>query len=217
MGWRARATGLPPLDPATTAALDRLVPKTVPAGTILFRPGDDVQGFVVVLSGRIEVYLTGLSGREILLYAVEPGQTCVQSTLGLLGGDEYSGEAITRAPSELVMIPREIFLRLMDGSGAFRTLVFAAFAQRMQSMMHLLDRVAFQRIETRLAQCLLARAEGGRLAATHAEIAVMIGSAREVVSRRLDALARRRIVALERGVVRILDAQTLAELADAEK
>jgi len=217
MGWRARATGLPPLDPATSAALDRLVPKTVPAGTILFRPGDAVQGFVVVLSGRIEVYLTGLSGREILLYAVEPGQTCVQSTLGLLGGDAYSGEAITRAPSELVMIPREIFLRLMDGSQAFRTLVFAAFAQRMQSMMHLLDRVAFQRIETRLAQCLLARAEGGRLKATHAEIAVMIGSAREVVSRRLDALARRGIVALERGVVRILDAQTLAELADAEK
>jgi CRP/FNR family transcriptional regulator len=217
MGWLARATGLPPLDPATNAALDRLVPRTVPAGTILFRPGDAVQGFVVVLSGRIDVYLTGLSGREILLYAVEPGQTCVQSTLGLLGGDDYSGEAITRAPSELVMIPREIFLRLMDGSQAFRTLVFAAFAQRMQSMMHLLDRVAFQRIETRLAQCLLARAEGGRLKATHAEIAVMIGSAREVVSRRLDALARRGIVALERGVVRILDAQTLAELADAEK
>jgi len=46
---------------------------------------------------------------------------------------------------------------------------------------------------------------------------VMIGTAREVVSRRLDALARRGIVALERGVVRILDAETLAELANAEK
>lgn len=216
MGWLARATGLPPLDAETATALDRLVPKTVPAGAILFRPGDTVQGFVVVLSGRIEVYLTGLSGREILLYAVEPGQTCVQSTLGLLGGDAYSGEAVARADSELVLIPRGLFLRLMDGSEAFRKLVFAAFAQRMQSMLHLLDRVAFQRIETRLAQCLLERAEAGALRATHAEIAVMIGSAREVVSRRLDALARRGIVALERGVVRIRDAETLAEIARAE-
>ena len=80
-------------------------------------------------------------------------------------------------------------------------------------MMHLLDRVAFQRIETRLAQCLLDRAVGDTLHATHAEIAVMIGSAREVVSRRLDALARRGIVTVERGLVRILDAETLADIA----
>jgi CRP/FNR family transcriptional regulator len=102
----------------------------------------------------------------------------------------------------------------MDLSVAFRKFVFTAFAQRLQSMMHLLDRVAFQRIETRLAQCLLERAEDGTLMATHAEIAVMIGSAREVVSRRLDALARRGIVALDRGVVRILDAGSLRELAE---
>lgn len=213
MGWVARAPGLPNLDAEATALLDRLTPMTVPAGAVLFHPGETVKGFVIVLSGRVDVYLTGTSGRELLLYAVEPGQSCVQSTLGLMGGDDYSGEAVTRAPSELVLVPRETFLRLMDLSDSFRHFVFAAFAQRLQSMMHLLDRVAFQRIETRLAQCLLERAENGTLRATHAEIAVMIGSAREVVSRRLDALSRRGIVALERGLVRILDTETLAELA----
>ncbi|MFB9151091.1 Crp/Fnr family transcriptional regulator [Roseovarius ramblicola] len=216
MGWRARATGLPPMG-AAAAALDALVPMEVPEGAVLFRPGETVKGFVIVLRGRIEVYLTGLSGREILLYEVNPGQSCVQSTLGLMGGEDYSGEAVARTASEIVLVPRDIFLRLMDDDPGFRGFVFAAFAARLQSMMHLLDRVAFQRIETRLAQCLLARATGGRLAATHAEIAVMIGTAREVVSRRLDALARRGIVAQERGVVRILDAGTLADLADAEK
>jgi CRP/FNR family transcriptional regulator len=80
-------------------------------------------------------------------------------------------------------------------------------------MMHLLDRVAFQRVETRLAACLLARAEGGVVAATHADLAVMIGTAREVISRRLDALARRGIVAMARGQVRILDAEALGEIA----
>ncbi|MGR3460408.1 MAG: Crp/Fnr family transcriptional regulator [Roseovarius sp.] len=217
MGWRARATGLPPLGAAAGVALDALSPMAVPEGAVLFHPGETVKGFVIVLGGRIEVYLTGLSGREILLYEVTPGQSCVQSTLGLMGGEDYSGEAVAHTPAEIVLVPRETFLRLMDSDPGFRGFVFAAFAERLQSMMHLLDRVAFQRIETRLAQCLLARAEEGRLRATHAEIAVMIGSAREVVSRRLDALARRGIVALERGTVRILDAGTLAELAEAEQ
>ncbi|MDZ7710498.1 MAG: Crp/Fnr family transcriptional regulator [Roseovarius sp.] len=217
MGWLGRATGLPVPGTEAAALLERLTPMDVPEGAVLFRPGETVKGFVIVLRGRIEVYLTGLSGREILLYEVEPGQSCVQSTLGLMGGDDYSGEAVARAPSEIVLVPRETFLRLMDTDPGFRRFVFSAFAARLQSMMHLLDRVAFQRIETRLAQCLLERAEGGRINATHAEIAVMIGSAREVVSRRLDALARRGIVALERGVVRILDAETLAELAQMEK
>jgi len=217
MGWRARAEGLPPLGAAAAARLDALAPMEVPEGAVLFHPGETVKGFVIVLRGRIEVYLTGLSGREILLYEVNPGQSCVQSTLGLMGGEDYSGEAVARTACEIVLVPRDIFLRLMDDDSGFRGFVFAAFATRLQSMMHLLDRVAFQRIETRLAQCLLARAEDGRIKATHAEIAVMIGTAREVVSRRLDALARRGIVALERGVVRILDGETLADLAEAEK
>ncbi|MBE0455453.1 Crp/Fnr family transcriptional regulator [Roseovarius autotrophicus] len=213
MNWCARAAGLPPFLPATVAALDRLAPIAVPEGTVLFRPGETVKGFVIVLRGRVEVYLTGLSGREILLYEVAPGQSCVQSTLGLMGGEDYSGEAVAREQCEVVLIPREIFLRFMDGDPAFRNFVFAAFAARLQSMMHLLDRVAFQRVETRLAACLLARAEGGAVNATHAEIAVQIGTAREVVSRRLDALARRGIVALSRGQVRIIDAQALTEIA----
>jgi CRP/FNR family transcriptional regulator len=214
MGWRARATALPPVEGAAAAALDRLTPMEVPEGAVLFRPGETVKGFVIVLRGRVDVYLTGLSGREILLYEVVPGQSCVQSTLGLMGGEDYSGEAVAREASEIVLVPRDLFLRLMDEAPAFRAFVFAAFAARLQSMMHLLDRVAFQRVETRLAQCLVDRAQGDTLNATHAEIAVMIGTAREVVSRRLDALARRGIVALARGQVRIVDAAALREIAD---
>ena len=214
MGWVDDAR-LPPLDPDARATLDRLSPMQVPAGTALFHPGETVKGFVAVLSGRVEVFLTGPTGRDILLYAVEPGESCVQSTLGLLGGEDYSGEALTRTDCTLVLIPRDAFLRLMDRSAAFRGFVFSAFADRLQSMMHLLEKVAFQRVEARLAEALLARADNGVLHATHADIAVMIGSAREVVSRRLDALARRGFVALDRGQVTLLDPEALRALADA--
>ena len=214
MTWTGTAPALATLAPENRAALDRLAPFAAPRGTVLFRPGDSVEGFVIVLSGRIDVFLTGPTGRDILLYAVEPGQSCIQSTLGLLGGDDYSGEAVTRSDCRLVLIPRGVFLSLMGRDEGFRTFVFHAFAQRMQSMMHLLEKVAFQRIECRLAETLLQWAENGVLHATHAEIATMIGSAREVVSRRLDAFSRRGIVALERGNVRLLDEATLRGIAD---
>jgi len=213
MAWTGSAN-LPGLDAATASTLDRLVPMAVPARTPLFHPGEEVTGFVVVLSGRIEVFLTGPTGRDILLYAVEPGQSCVQSTLGLLGDESYTGEAITKTDCRLVMIPRATFLGLMDRSAEFRGYVFSAFGQRMKSMTQLLEKVAFLKIEARLSEALLARTQDGRVTATHAELAVIIGSAREVVSRRLDALARRGMVRLERGAVQICDADALRRLAE---
>ena len=98
MDWIDTAPATACLDAPARAALAPLVPSDVPRGTVLFRPGDAVQGFVLMLEGRIEVFLTGANGRELMLYAVEPGQTCVQTTLGLLGEAAYSGEAIATAP-----------------------------------------------------------------------------------------------------------------------
>jgi len=211
--WTEAAAGLEALDPAARARLSRLPSAAVPRGTALFHPGDAARGFVVVLEGRIEVFLIGASGRDILLYAVEAGGTCIQSTLGLLGGQDYSGEAVAATDCTVVLIPRTEFLTLMDSSAAFRGYVFFAFASRMQGMMHVLERVAFQRIEGRLAAALLDRAEGDRVSATHQDLATAIGSAREVVSRRLEAFARSGLVDTERGAVVLRDLGALSRLA----
>ena len=214
-GWVGQARGLGALDAEARAALDRLAPMALPRGAPLFHPGDTAKGFVIVLAGRVEVFLTGSSGRDILLYAVEPGGTCIQTTLGLLGGEEYSGEAVTASECRLVLIPKGEFLTLMDRSATFRAFVFSAFAQRMQGMMHVLERVAFQRVESRLAAALLDRAEAGRVAATHQDLATAIGSAREVISRRLEAFARAGWVTTERGAVTLTDMSALRRLAAA--
>lgn len=210
--WLPRAQ-LPDLPPDARAALAALRPIELPRGHVIFRPGDPAQGFALILSGRIDVFLTGPTGREILLYAVEPGQSCIQTTLGLLGGDDYTGEAIAATEVNAVLIPRGLFLSLMDSAPAFRAFVFRAFAQRMQTMMHVLEKVAFQRVESRLAQALLDLARQGSVAATHADLATRIGSAREVVSRRLESFARRGWVETDRGTVRLTDPAALARLA----
>lgn len=210
-GWADSAFAA--LDAPDRARLNALPVQTLPRGTHVFGPGDSAQGFAVVLSGRIEVSLTGPSGREILLYAVEPGQSCIQSTLGLMGDEPYSGDAETVTDTRLVLIPAPQFHALMDRSGPFRDFVFRAFATRMNDMTRLLERVAFTRIESRLAQALLDVAKDDAVEATHAELAARIGSAREVVSRRLEAMAKRGLVDTDRGRVTLCDHAALRSMA----
>ncbi|PCD77672.1 Crp/Fnr family transcriptional regulator [Pseudothioclava arenosa] len=204
---------LPTLDPTAQRRLGALTPFDVPKGHVVFRPGDRAEAFSIVLTGRVEVFLTGPSGREVLLYAVEPGQSCVQTTLGLLGDAPYSAEAIAASELRVVMVPRALFASLMSESEAFRALVFRAFATRMTDVVTLLERVAFQSVECRLAALLLERAEGGRVEATQGQIAVLIGTAREVISRRLDAMARAGLIETARGTVIIRDVAGLERLA----
>ncbi len=204
MSWTDEARELAALEPPARAALERLAPMQVPRGGVLFSPGEAVKGYVIVLEGHVGVTLIGPNGRDLLLYEVAPGQSCIQSTLGLLGGDDYSAEATASRDTRLVLVPRPVFLQLLDSSPAFRKVVFAAFAERMQAMMQLIETMSFMRVEARLATLILDRAdETQALEMTQAEIARAIGTAREVVSRRLDALARKGVIRAERGRISI--------------
>lgn len=208
MSWVDALVGL---SAASQGQLRALLGQSFAKGSVLFRPGDLAQGFVIVLSGRIEVHLTGPSGREILLYAVEPGQSCVQTTLGLMADERYSGEAIAATDAKVVLIPRRLFETLIHDEPAFRSFVMQALGRRMQDVTRLLERVAFASIESRLAAALLELAEDGRVAATQAELAARIGSAREVVTRRLDAFQRAGWVETDRGTVRLIDLAALTQ------
>jgi CRP/FNR family transcriptional regulator len=215
MSWIADSGLQSILDPLALDRLTLLKPRAVPKGAVLFRPGDTPSGFVLVLTGRIAVYLTGQNGREILLYTVSPGETCIQTTVGLVGSQVYSGEAVAETDLSLVSIPNGEFARLMDESPRFRQFVFRAFGERLSDVTHLLEQVAFVRIEQRLAGALLENADSqGLVLATHQELARRIGSAREVVSRKLEALARTGHVSTDRGHVRILDAGALRQIRD---
>jgi CRP/FNR family transcriptional regulator len=211
MGWAADS--FPGLDQAEVARLEALHVADIPSGTALFHPGETPQGFAVVLAGRIDVHLIGPSGREILLYSVEPGQSCVQTTLGLMGDEPYSGEAVAATACRVVMIPAALFRRLMDENAGFRHYVFRAFATRMADMTHVLERVAFARVEARLAQALLDLAVDGAVTATQTDLAARIGSAREVISRRLDGFTRKGWVTTDRGRVDLTNIGALKRLA----
>ena len=115
--------------------------------------------------------------------------------------------------ARVVMIPRAMFMQLIDSEPGFRSFVMTALGRRMQDVTRLLEQVAFASIESRLAAALLDMSEDNLVHATQAELAARIGSALEVVTRRLDAFQRAGWVATDRGTVRLLNSGALMRAA----
>lgn len=189
----------------------------VPRGTVLFRPGDQCHTFLMVLAGSVRVQMTSETGREIVLYRVGRGETCIVTTACLLSSTDYGAEAMAESDIDAVTLGAGPFHGLLACSAVFRNFVFASFGARLTGMMMLVEEVAFGRIDLRLARFLADhRDAAGGLDITHQALAVELGTAREVVSRQLKEFERRGLVELSRGRVGVPDPAALLALAEGD-
>lgn len=184
-------------------ALEMVRPMRFPAGQVLFSAGQSCKGLPLVVSGRIKVQMTGVSGHSIVLYRLEADDICTLSIGCLMTGRGYRAEAVVEEESEALMIPRGIFDRLMDQSAGFRLGIMESYGRRLDDLMLLVEEVAFRRMDQRLEEWLLERSARGPVVITHQELAVELGTAREVVSRLLKELERRDMVRLARGRIEV--------------
>jgi CRP/FNR family transcriptional regulator len=182
-----------------------------PAGSILFDAKQPCRGFPLLLEGSVRVAKTSPSGREILLYRVEPGQGCILSGGCLLGDTDYSASGIAERDVVLLSLPPALFQDLILHFEPFRRFVFGMYGERLAEVMELVEEVAFRRLDARLAQLLVHR--GPVVQATHQKLADDLGSVREIVSRLLRSFEDRGWVKLERERVTVLDPRSLATLA----
>ncbi|WP_347249380.1 Crp/Fnr family transcriptional regulator [Zoogloea sp.] len=182
----------------------------VPAGATVFDERQTCQGFPFVISGSIRVVKAAPNGRELPLYRVTPGETCIISSACLLGQAPYNARGVTEADTTLLVVPTDDFQALL-GEQAFRDFVFQLFSERIADLMQLIEEVAFRKLDQRLAALLLGK--GQRLHTTHQQLADELGSVREIVSRLLKGLAEQGLVALSREQVEILDPAGLRRLA----
>ncbi len=183
---------------------------TVPAGTVLFRPEDACQGFVIVHQGSIRVVLTAENGREIVLYRVKPGDVCLQTFACLVEGREYSAEGIAETEVTAEIIPPAEFQRRISEDTGFRGQLFTAVAHRFGDLERLVEDVALTGVEARLARLLLRLADDdGRVVATHEALAAEAGSGRAVVTRQLGSFARDGLVRISRGQIEIVSKDAL--------
>jgi CRP/FNR family transcriptional regulator len=186
------------------------LPLTVPAGAVLFDVHQPCQGFPLVTAGSIRVVKPAANGRELPLYRVVPGESCIITTSCLLGHADYNARGIADTESTLVLLPRDLFDQLLD-QPAFRSFVFNLFSERVADLMQLVEEVAFRKLDQRLAGLLLGK--GHTIHATHQQLADELGSVREMVSRLLKGFAEQGLVRLGREQVEILDPAGLRRIA----
>ncbi len=187
---------------------------SIAAGTKVFAPGQGCDNYFLIVNGVVRVQQLSETGREIVLYRVGGGETCVLTTAALLAHEAYAAEGIAETDVQAIVVPRQVFDTLIDTDPKFREFVFKSYATRIVDLLLLVEEVVFHRVDVRLAERLLAQRDSkGVVKMTHQELAVELGTAREVISRQLKEFKRRGWLRLERGAIVLTDPASIATLA----
>jgi len=184
----------------------------VPRGALMFDENQPCMGFPLLISGSVRVLKSSPSGRDLYLYHVLPGETCILTSSCLLSNAPYQARGVAQEDTELVVLPPGSFKQLFSQLEVFRNQVFNRFSERLTELMNLVTAVAFQKLDQRLAAFLVARPSP--VALTHQALADELGSFRELVSRLLKDFEHKGWVRLERGQVHVLDAEAMKKFVN---
>lgn len=169
-----------------------------------YHQGQRMDQFGLVGTGSIRVYRVGESGREITLYHVRAGETCLVNLLSVFLHRETCASAQAEGAVTAVLLPGDVVRAWIRSSETFRAFAFDAMGQRLIDVMTLVEEVAFRKMDQRLAEYLRRQAAGGSpIITTHEEIAAELGTAREVVSRLLASFAQQGAIAQSRGCIQV--------------
>ena len=198
-------------EPTLAAALAKAEVVSLASGTPLFGEGSVCRQFPLVLAGSIRVAKVG-EGRELHLYRVTPGESCVLTSSCLVGGRDYPATGVVESDVRLVVLPKAVFDERVASHAPFRQYVFGLFAERLTDLMALVEAVAFHKLDRRVAATLLGH--GRIVEMTHQQLADSVGSVREIVTRVLRSFVDQGLVKLGRGSIEVLDAAGLRSVAE---
>lgn len=169
----------------------------------MLREGAYVKELPVVIDGLVRVYMDH-EGKELLLYYIEPSESCVMSFSALLGHLPSRVNAVTESPTKLLLVSESDVRNWLRSYPTFADLMFRLYHERYTDLLHTMEQVAFGDLPSRLLEHLekLARLRGSNtLDVRHAKLALELGSAREVITRTLGKLEREgRIALLPQGI-----------------
>jgi CRP/FNR family transcriptional regulator len=172
----------------------------------LLHDGDFIRNIPLLAKGLIKVRKADESGKEILLYHISPGESCVLSITASLNDSNSRAEAITESPSTVILIRAE---KLKDWTERYRTwrkFVMKLYFQRLEELLALVDSIAFKNIDIRLIEKLREKTDplSNEINTTHQQLANELGTAREVVSRLLKQLEKENKIMIHRGKLKII-------------
>lgn len=205
------------IDPAefsiSSALLEKLKKegtiKTFAPDTVLIDENDYIKFVPIVLNGSIKVFKLDEDGREMLLYYIKPGESCVMSFLGATCNGTSKVKAVVEEEAEVLLLPVHKATNLIRENPQWIQFIFELYNRRFEELLSVVNAIAFQKVDVRLWELLKTKVKmlkTEELNMTHQQIADELGTAREVVSRLLKQLERDKKISLGRNKIKILAA-----------
>jgi CRP/FNR family transcriptional regulator len=191
------------------AVLSQVVRKSLGDGEMLVRDGAECAFLPFIVRGTLRVFKSSEGGKELTLYRIGRGDSCILTTTCILNGGQFPAFAQAEGETEVLLMPARLLARLVEESPEWRRFVFGLYSRRLEDVLALVEEVAFHHVDTRIAAWLLKAQRGSEVAATHAAIADELGTSREVVTRILKDFEVRGLIETSRGRIRIRDAAAL--------
>ena len=173
-------------------------------------------GMLLVKSGSLRVYILSEDGREITLYRINSGEVCILSASCVLKSITFDVHIDAVSDSEVIQLHSSAISYLMEENIYVEAYAYRAATERFSDVMWAMQQILFMSFDKRLAIFLLdesASLHSDEIKMTHEQIARLMGSAREVVTRMLKYFVEEGYVELQRGTVKLTDKKALAGLA----
>ncbi len=178
--------------------------KSFPAETIIINEDSYIKSIPIVLKGSIRVMRTDDDGKEILLYYIRPGESCIMSFLGGIHHETSKVKAIAEEDVEILMIPLEKASEWIKEYPEWTDFIFKLYHKRFEELLGVVNAVAFQKLDTRILQLLEQKSllhNSKEIAITHQQLADEMGTSREAVSRILKQMENAHLIKLGRNKI----------------
>ncbi len=186
--------------------IENLVEVEIPKGTTILKEYAYIKEIPLVISGSVKVRKTDENGKEIILYHISPGESCILSITSCVNDKQSNAEAITEEPTKLIVVPATKVKEWMDTFKSWRKFVMRLYYSRLGELLNLVDSISFKQTDSRLYDKLkeIQAKQGNEIKITHQQLANEIGTAREVTSRLLKQLEKGGFITLDRGAIKIV-------------
>lgn len=210
-------TGLSPEHLDNLAAI--AVESSCQRGEMVFHEGDEGNGFYLILSGQIKVFKVSLDGKEQILHILGPGEPFAE--VAVFAGIPFPANAMALQKSKLLFLPRQDFSELLARHPSLAMNLLATLSMRLRQFTHMIEALSLKEVPGRLAAYLLIENEhhqtkSFKLPITKGQLASLLGTSPETMSRILGKIATQGLIASEGSQITILDHDGLQNLADGE-
>ncbi|MES2063392.1 MAG: Crp/Fnr family transcriptional regulator [Bacteroidota bacterium] len=178
--------------------------KTLPADTVLMQSNSYIRSIPVVLSGSMRVIRQDEDGREILLYYIKPGESCIMSFLAGIHEDTSKFKLVVEEDSDVLMLPIAKASEWIKVYPEWADFIFKLYHRRFEELLDVINAVAFQKLDDRIVTLLKRKASvygSNEFSVTHQQLAEELGTTREVVSRLLKQMEKQNLITLSRNKI----------------